>query len=145
MTYPERDPRYPDAPLHGYPSPEYAGPELEEVVERPAARTRFVHTLCGLIHLVCGLFAIVLALHIVLVYGEANAGNGFAGLVDKWSSGVSLGLRGLFTPGGVKLGTLLNDGLAAVLWLIIGAVVTDLIARIALPGPRRVWYRRTVR
>jgi hypothetical protein len=140
MTYPERDPRYPDSPPRGYPDP-----EVEEVVERPAARTRFVHTLCGLIHLVCGLCAIVLAIHIVLVFGEANAGNGFANLVDTWSTHVSLGLRGLFTPSGEKLRTLLNDGLAAVLWLIIGAVVTDLIARIALPGPRRVWYRRVVR
>jgi hypothetical protein len=140
MSYPERDPRYPDSPPHGY-----LDPEVEEVVERPATSIRFVHTVCGLIHFVCGLFALVLAIHIVLVFGEANAGNGFASLIDTWSSGVSLGLRGLFTPDGAKLRTLLNDGLAAVLWLIIGAVVTDLIARIGLPGPRRVWYRRTFR
>jgi hypothetical protein len=104
-----------------------------------------MHTVCGLIDLICGLFAIVLAIHIVLVFGEANTGNGFAGLIDTWSAHVSLGLRGLFTPDGVALRTLLNDGLAAVLWLIIGAVVTDLIVRIGPAGSRRVWYRRTVR
>jgi len=137
MSYPEHDPRYPDSPPRGYQEP-----EVEEVVERHDGRARFVNTVCALISLVCGLFALVLAIHIVLVFGEANAGNGFANLVDTWSAHVSLGLRGLFTPDGEKLRTLLNDGLAAVLWLIIGAVVTDLIARIALPGPRRVWYRR---
>jgi hypothetical protein len=141
MTYPESDPRYPVRPPHGY----QPDPPAEEIVERPAARIRVVHTVCALIHTVCGLFAIVLAIHIVLVFGEANASNGFAGLISSWSSGVSLGLRNLFTPEGVKLRTFLNDGLAAVLWLIIGAVLTDVIARVGLPGPRRVWYRRTVR
>jgi len=141
MTYPEDDPRYPVRPPHGY----QPDSPREEIVERPAARIRVIHTVCALIHTVCGLFAIVLAIHIVLVFGEANASNGFAGFVNTWSSGVSLGLHNLFTPEGVKLRTFLNDGLAAVLWLVIGAVLTDVIARIGLPGPRRVWYRRTVR
>jgi hypothetical protein len=141
MTYPENDPRYPARPPHGY----QPDPPMEEIVERLAARIRVIHAVCALIHTVCGLFAIVLAIHIVLVFGEANTSNGFAGLIDSWSSGVSLGLRNLFTPEGVKLRTFLNDGLAAVLWLVIGAVLTDVIARIGLPGPRRVWYRRTVR
>jgi hypothetical protein len=118
---------------------------VEEIVERPAARVRVIHTVCALINTVCALFALVLAIHIVLIFGDANAANGFAGLITDWSSGVSLGLRNLFTPDGVKLRTFLNEGLAAVLWLVIGAVVTDVIARIGLPGPRRVWYRRTVR
>jgi hypothetical protein len=118
---------------------------VEEIVERPATRIRVIRTVCALISTVCGLFALVLAIHIVLVFGEANAANGFARLITDWSSGVSLGLRDLFTPEGVKLRTFLNEGLAAVLWLVIGAVVTDLIARIGLPGPRRVWYRRIVR
>jgi hypothetical protein len=140
MTYPEHDPRYTDQPRD-----RYRDPEMEEVVDRPATRIRVVHTVCALIHAVCGLFALVLAIHIVLVFGEANAQNGFATLIDDWSSGVSLGLRGLFTTGSDKVSTLLDDGLAAVLWLVVGAVVSDLIARIGLPGPRRVWYRRTVR
>jgi hypothetical protein len=141
MTYPEPDRRYPDQP------PRYAdvGVEQEEVAERQHTRIRVVRTVCALIHAVCVLFAVVLALHIILTFGEANAKNGFAQLINSWSSGVSLGLRNLFTPSDFKLRTLLNDGLAAILWLVIGAVVTDLIARIWLQEPRRVWYRRTVR
>lgn len=38
----------------------------------------------------------------------------------------------------------LNDGLAALLWLIIGGARTDLVARIGLPGPIRARYRRTL-
>jgi hypothetical protein len=66
--------------------------------------------------------------------------------VDDWASAVSLGLRDLFTPENLKVRTFLNDGVAAIGWLIIGGVVNYLIRRLALPGPRRqVRYRRVVR
>ena len=56
------------------------------------------------------------------------------------------GPTGLFTPGNAKVATLLNEGLAAILWLAIGALLTYLIRRFALPGPRRLQrYRRVVR
>jgi hypothetical protein len=125
--------------------PRYEPAAAEEVVERTHPRIRIVRTVNALIHLVCALFALVLAAHILLVLGEANSANGFARLVNEWSSGVSLGLRNLFTPDSEKLATFLNDGLAAVIWLVIGAILTDVITRIGVPGPRRVWYRRGYR
>ncbi|MEU4807477.1 hypothetical protein [Actinosynnema sp. NPDC023587] len=121
-------------------------PLREEVVERGDSRVRAVRVVCAVIDVICWVFAVVLAVHIFLVVAGANAGNGFAQLIESWSAGVSLGLRGLFTPANDGLRTFLNDGLAAVLWLVIGALLTNLITRIALPaGERRVWYRRTVR
>ncbi|MEV0681718.1 hypothetical protein AB0I60_34870 [Actinosynnema sp. NPDC050436] len=121
-------------------------PVREEVVERGDSRVRTVRVVCAVIDVVCWVFAIVLAVHIFLVVAGANQANGFAQMIESWSAGVSLGLRGLFTPESDGLRTLLNDGLAAVLWLVIGAVLTNLITRVALPaGERRVWYRRTVR
>lgn len=125
--------------------PQYEPAATEEVVERTPARLRIVRTVNALIHLVCAVFALVLAVHIVLVLGEANMANGFAQLIDEWSAGVSLGLRNLFTPDSEKLRAFLNDGLAAVIWLVIGAILTDVITRIGAPGPRRVWYRRSYR
>ena len=125
--------------------PRYEPETTEEVVERTHPRIRVVRTINALIHLVCAVFALVLAVHIVLVIGEANSANGFAHLISEWSSGVSLGLRNLFTPDSEKLATFLNEGLAAVLWLVIGAILTDVITRIGVPGPRRVWYRRSYR
>ncbi|MFJ4103538.1 hypothetical protein [Amycolatopsis japonica] len=114
----------------------------EEIVEQTPARIRVVRIVNALVHAVCWIFALVLIVHILLVFGEANPRNGFAQLIDQWSRAVSLGLRNLFTPEGLKPRTLFNDGLAALLWLIIGGVVTDLVSRIGLPGPKRVWYRR---
>jgi hypothetical protein len=86
----------------------------------------------------------VLAIHILVVMGNANPANGFAQFIDSWSAGVSLGTRDLFTPENIGVRTLLNDGLAAILWLLIRTILTNLITRLALPaGERRVWYRRT--
>jgi hypothetical protein len=127
------------------PPPEPYEPATEEVVERTHPRIRAVRTINALIHLVCAVFALVLAVHIVLVLGEANMANGFAHLINEWSAGVSLGLRNLFTPDSEKLRAFLNDGLAAILWLFIGAILTDVITRIGVPGPKRVWYRRSYR
>jgi hypothetical protein len=53
-----------------------------------------------------------------------------------FSSAVSLGFDNLFTPAGVKVRVLLNDGFAALVWLALDAVVTTLIRRFALPSPR---------
>jgi hypothetical protein len=119
----------------------------EEVVDRPRddhARIKTVMVVCAVIDVVCALFAIVLAVHIFLVIGGANAANGFAQMIESWSAAVSLGLRDLFTPENLGARTLLNDGLAAIIWLVLRAVLTNLITRLALPvGQRRVWYRRT--
>lgn len=125
--------------------PRYEPATAEEVEERTHPRVRIVRTVNALIHLVCAVFALVLAVHIVLVVGGANSANGFAHLIAEWSSNVSLGLRNLFTPDSEKLRTFLNDGLAAVLWLVGGAIVTDLVTRVGVPGPSRVWYRRGYR
>lgn len=115
---------------------------LEETVSEPVVdpdrrRLRVVNAICTVIMLICGLFAAVLALHIVLVLGEANPNNGFASFVDSWAAGVSLGLRGLFVPDNAKLQVLFNDGLAAILWLVLGSVLKYLIRRFTLPGTRR--------
>jgi len=117
----------------------------EEVEDSRSNRIRTVRTVCSVITFVCGLFAVVLVAHIILVLAEANPDNGFASFVSGWASGVSLGLHNLFTPDGAKLRTLLNDGTAAILWLLIGVALNFLIRRFALPGPNRaVRYRRTI-
>jgi hypothetical protein len=132
-------------------APRAAGPYEDEVVEEGVSnpdyrRIRAVNVVCTIINVITALFAIVLAVHIVLVLGSANMANGFASFVESWASNIRLGLNGLFTPDSAKLATFLNEGLAAVLWLAIGALLTYLIRRFALPGPRRLQrYRRVVR
>lgn len=122
-------------------------PVVEESVgDADHRRRRTVTIVNTVIKTICGIFAVVLALHIVLVIGEANQANGFASMINSWSSAVSFGLRDLFVPDDLKLRTFLNDGLAAIAWLALAGVLTFLIRRLALPGPRReVRYRRYAR
>jgi hypothetical protein len=118
----------------------------EETVDSYAKRASVVSKICTVITMVCGLFALVLATHILLVLADANPANGFASFINSFSGGVSLGLRNLFTPDAEKLSVFLNDGVAAIGWLIIGGALTYAIRRFALPGPSRsVHYRRVVR
>jgi hypothetical protein len=121
-------------------------PVVEEVVERDDTyrKARTVYTVCAVIDIVCWTFAIVLLVHIFLVVADANTANGFFQFVSGWASGITLGLDGLFAPASPKVAVLLNEGLAAVLWLLIAALLTNLITRLALPvDHRRAWYRRT--
>jgi hypothetical protein len=91
---------------------------------------------CTIVNAVCGMFAVVLVAHIIMVMGEANPANGVASFVRGFAAAVSLGFDGLFTPASAKAQVLLNYGSAAIVWLALGAVVTALIRRFALPGPR---------
>lgn len=118
--------------------------EQEEVADPDHRRRRAVGVVCTVINVICAIFAVVLALHIVLVIGNANQGNGFAAMINDWSGAVSLGLRDLFVPDNEKLRTFLNDGLAAIAWLAIASLLTYLIRRFALPVPRRVSHYRRV-
>ena len=111
--------------------------EAEDREQRRWNRSRAVQTICTIINVVCGLFAVVLAAHIIMVLGEANPANGVASFVRGFASGVSLGFDNLFTPDNAKTRVLFNDGLAALVWLGLAAVVTMLVRRFALPGPRR--------
>jgi len=126
--------------LHPMDEPQPAGapPAIEEeVVDSFAKRAILVGRVCTVITMICGLFALVLVAHIVLVLAGANPANGFASFVDTFSGGVSLGLRNLFLPDDAKLRVFLNDGVAAIGWLIIGGALTYAIRQFALPGPRR--------
>ena len=52
-----------------------------------------------------------------------------------FAAAVSLGFDNLFTLADAKARVLVNDGLAAITWLGIGALTTMLIRRLALPNP----------
>ncbi|WP_329792134.1 hypothetical protein V1227_09495 [Lentzea sp. DG1S-22] len=72
-------------------------------------------------------------------------GNGFALFISGWTGGVGPWLDGLFSPDNERAPVLLNEGVVALLWLVIGALVTNLISRVALPvNERRALYRRSI-
>lgn len=109
---------------HPHPLPGLGRPELRAV---RAFRT--------IINTACGLFAVVLLARIIMVISGANPANGVAAFVQDWSAGVSLGFDNVFIPATATVQIVLNDGLAALVWLGGGWVVTTLVRRLALPDP----------
>jgi hypothetical protein len=76
--------------------------------------------------------AVVLAIHVLLVAGEANPANWIARLTNSLADWVSLGFKDLFTKPAddPKLRVLINYGLAALFWLIISGFLSRLIRRL---------------
>jgi hypothetical protein len=76
--------------------------------------------------------AVILALHVLLVAGEANPANWIARLTSTLADWLSLGFKDLFTKPAddPKLRTLFNYGLAAIFWLIISGFLSRLIRRL---------------
>jgi len=73
-----------------------------------------------------GVIALILILHIVFVLVGANSGNGLVGGLADLAGVLAWGFKNLFTNANDKLATVLNYGLAALVYLAIGAVLARL-------------------
>jgi hypothetical protein len=81
------------------------------------------------VHLVTGIVASIFLLHILFVVFEANQGNGFVHGLYTLAKVLVLGLGDVFTPDDAKLGVVLNYGLAALLYVIVGQLVVRALRR----------------
>jgi hypothetical protein len=81
------------------------------------------------IQLVTGIIVATFLLHIVFVVFEANQGNGFVHGVYNVARALVLGLGDVFTPDDAKLGVILNYGLAALLYLVVGQLIVRALNR----------------
>ena len=101
----------------------------------PKSRRRFnprrpLGWLASLVKLVCWLIALVLVVYIVFTVGHANPANPWAIFVSRWAWQFNLGLGNLFAFGQPWLTVLVDYGLAAIIWLIVGTVLSRLIRKI---------------
>jgi hypothetical protein len=81
----------------------------------------------SLVRLVCWLIALLLALFIIFHLGGANPANPWAVVVEQWAPRFDLGLGNLFK--GVPYSLVINFGIPAVIWLIIGSLLNTLLRR----------------
>lgn len=86
--------------------------------------------LAGIVRGVVYFIVAVLAVFVVLNLLGANPENSFAKVVAQLAGVFDLGLSDLFMRFEPWVNVLLNYGLAIVLWLLIGAVVTRLLGRL---------------
>jgi hypothetical protein len=95
-----------------------------------AVRARAVGVLAGIVRWVGLLIALVLVVHVVLYMGNANPENPITGFFRGAAEPLSLAFKSLFTPEDVKVGVLVNYGIAAVFWLVVSSVAAKLIRRL---------------
>ena len=77
---------------------------------------------------VTALFAAIEALYILLIVLGANTANGFFRFISSIAEPLALFFPGLFSTGSYNLDVILNYGLAAVFWLVIGSIIARIIA-----------------
>lgn len=86
--------------------------------------------LAGAVRWLCTIFATVLAVHVLLTIGGANPANPITSWVAESAQAVVLQFNDLFTPDDPRLRVLLNHGLAAVFWVLVGGLLSTLIRRL---------------
>lgn len=82
-----------------------------------------------MIRAVVGAVVSVFALHVLFVVFDANQGNGFVSSIYLLAKTLVLGLGDVFTPDDALLGVVLNYGLAALVYLVVGQLVIKAVRR----------------
>ncbi len=99
------------------------------------AANRVVTLLASAVRLVASLVAVVIALHAVFFFFEANPGNVLVALAADVRQTLGWFTVDLFRTDDPRLGETINAALAALVWVVVGNLVSKLLVRLA-PGTR---------
>jgi hypothetical protein len=96
---------------------------------------RVLTLLATIVRVVCSVIAALIVIHAVFVLFEANPAN----LLVEFTAGVrdTFGwfTKDLFAPSDPKIAEAINDGLAALIWVVAGSLVSKLLVRLT-PAPK---------
>lgn len=96
------------------------------------ALTRKVLTVAAsVIRILTVIFAAILVVHVILAVAGANPANSITIFFRDLANNLTLGIGDLFIPASESLRIILNFGLAAVVWIVIGIVVSKLLNALA--------------
>lgn len=90
----------------------------------PYVATRHNSLIAHVISIVFGLIALIILLHLAFVLLEANAGNPLVSFIADLANWFSWLFRDMFTIDDPKVRAVVNYGLAALVYLLIGGVLT---------------------
>jgi hypothetical protein len=74
--------------------------------------------------------AVILALHIIFVLLGANTGNEIVSTDADWAGNLAAWFKDMFNPSNAKLAVTLNYGLAAIVFLIAGELLSSAVRRL---------------
>jgi hypothetical protein len=87
--------------------------------------------LASVVRILTVIFAAILVIHVVLTVASANPENGITTFFAGAANNLTLGIGDLFIPSSEALKVILNYGIAAVVWLVIGAVIARILRALA--------------
>jgi hypothetical protein len=136
----ERDPDHaPDQESTAKTAPEATAPARRGSGRRDRAREgnglrtgvrRVSDTAAGLVRVLAMIICVLLALHIAFVVFSANHDNAIVRTVNTWADWFAWRFRDMFVPKDERVAVLVNYGIAAVVYLVVGRVVAGLIRRV---------------
>jgi hypothetical protein len=122
----EPRPRRRERPGRGYEPAEESPMDYQRARDRRADRTVFI---ANFIHATTALIALDFVLHIVFTLFNANQNSGFVAFVYAVAKVFVFGFGDVFTPGDAKIGLVLNYGLAAIVYLVVGRIIYRTLRR----------------
>jgi len=92
---------------------------------------RIFTLLATIVRAVCTVIAALIVVHAVFVLFEANPQNMLVEFTAGWRDTFGWFTKNLFTPSDPKIAEAINDGLAALIWVVVGSLLSKLIVRLA--------------
>jgi hypothetical protein len=92
---------------------------------------RVFELVATVIRVVCSLIAALILVHAAFVLFEANRGNTLVELTESVRNTFGWFTRDLFTKPNPKMAEVINDALAAVIYVVVGSFASKLIVRLA--------------
>ncbi|MCU1667840.1 MAG: exported protein of unknown function [Blastococcus sp.] len=84
-----------------------------------------------IVRVVCSVIAALIVIHAAFVLFSANPQNELVQFTAGVRDSFGWFTKNLFTPKDAKIGEAINDGLAALIWVVVGNLVSKLIVRFA--------------
>jgi hypothetical protein len=91
---------------------------------------RLFALLATIVRAVCSVIAALIVIHAVFVLFEANPDNLLVRFTAGWRDTFGWFTKDLFTPSDPKIAEAINDGLAALIWVVVGSLLSKLIVRL---------------
>jgi len=92
---------------------------------------RVFSLLATVVRVVCTIIAALILVHAVFVLFEANPQNPLVTFTAGWRDTFGWFTKNLFTPSDPKIAEAINDGLAALIWVVVGSLLSKLVVRLA--------------
>ncbi|MGZ4545751.1 MAG: hypothetical protein ACXVXT_10185 [Blastococcus sp.] len=100
-----------------------------------AGLARVLALLATIVRVVCSVIGALIVIHAVFVLFEANPSNVLVQFTAGIRDNFGWFTKNLFTPKDPKIAEAINDGLAGLIWVVAGSLLSKLILRFAPSAP----------